>query len=181
LTLIKNQQIQSKYVKLIENEKMVGIVALNDALFRARQKNLDLVVITEGAGTDYPICKILDADSYRYNLEKQQKALAKRQRELTVETKEIQLRPVTDQNDINVKVKNALRFLNDGDKVKVILKFKGREKSNKSLGFNVMNKFLETLGEHKIEKPLSDTGNDLLLILAPLISKSEKHKEKNVS
>lgn len=176
--LVKNEKIQSKFVKLIDNEKMVGNIALHEALSRARARGLDLVLITEGSNGENPVCKILDADSYRYEKSKQEKIQAKRQRELTVETKEIQLRPVTDQNDINVKARNAKKFLDNGDKVRVILKFKGREKTHKEQGYAVMHRFLATLGEHKIEKSLSDSGNDLSVILAPLISKSERNKIK---
>lgn len=176
MTLIINEKIQSRYVKLIDaDEKLVGIVAKTDAIARARQAKLDLVLITEG---ENPICKLLDADSYRYELAKKEKAAAKRQRELAVETKEIQLRPVTDQNDINVKVKSAKRFLDNGDKVRVICKMKGREKSHKSIGFEAINKFLENLGDHKVDKALSDSGNDISIILAPMVTKSELVKQK---
>jgi translation initiation factor IF-3 len=180
-TLIKNEKIQSRFIKLVDEEKMIGIVSLSDALARARSKGLDLVLITEASENEHPVCKILDADRWRYDVAKQQKMAAKRQRNLTVETKEIQLRPVTDQNDIGIKAKTAKRFLDDGDKVRVLVKFKGREKTHKSMGHEVMLKFLTSLGEHKIEKELTDTGNDLSIVLAPLVTKSELHKQKSES
>lgn len=172
--IIKNEQIKSRFVKLIDEEKLIGIVALNEAIGRARSKGLDLVLITEG---DNPICKILDADSYRYEKAKHEKEQAKKQRIMIVETKEIQLRPVTDSNDIQIKAKAAQKFLSKGDKVKVIVKFRNREKSHKELGYNIINQFLENIGEHKVEKT-SDTGNDLIVLIAPVLSKTELAKQK---
>lgn len=172
--IIKNEQIAARSVKLIENEKLVGIISRNDAIYRARSFGLDLVLITEG---DTPVCKILDADSYRYEKAKQEKENAKKQRSTIIETKEIQLRPVTDLNDIQVKAKAAQKFLNKGDKVKVVVRFRNREKTHKELGYDVINQFIGQLGEHKIDKQV-DAESTLMLIVSPLLSKMEIEKLK---
>jgi translation initiation factor IF-3 len=95
-----------------------------------------------------------------------------------VETKEIQLRPVTDDNDLLIKAKRARGFLAEGDKVKVIVKFKGRERSHKDWGRQMIQRFLSEVGEHRVEKPLSDGDADLTIVLGSLISKSELVKRK---
>lgn len=174
-TIIKNEQIVARFVKLIENDKLVGVIARNDAIYRAKSQGLDLVLITEG---DNPVCKILDADSYRYEKVKQEKENAKKQRNLVIETKEIQLRPVTDHNDIQVKAKAAQRFLDKGDKVKVVVRFRNREKTHKELGYGIINQFIEQLGEHKVEKK-TDAESTLMVILSPVLSKTELAKFKS--
>lgn len=176
--LIINERIRARSVKLVEDDRLIGILALNDALSRARKAGLDLVVMQEG---DPPLCKILDADKFRFEKKKAERELAKRQREMTIETKEIQLRPVTDVNDVSVKAKHARRFLEEGDKVKIIVKFKGRERTHKEWGRDMIVRFLSEVGEHKIDKPLSEGDSDMTIILASVVSKSElMNKRTNV-
>ncbi len=173
-----NEHIRARTVRLLEDDQQNNVISFQEALSRARRKNLDLVVVAEG---DPPICRILDADRFRFERKKAEKELARRQREMIVNTKEIQLRPVTDSNDITIKAKHAREFLKDGDKVKITVKFKGRERSHKDRGVRILEKFLAEIGEHKIDKPLSDGDSDLSIILASTISKAELLKQKELT
>jgi translation initiation factor IF-3 len=173
--LIINESIRSRTVKLVEEDRLVGILALHDALSRARKAGLDLVIMQEG---DPPLCKILDADKFRFEKKKADRELAKRQRAMTIETKEIQLRPVTDVNDVSTKAKHARRFLEDGNRVRIIVKFKGRERTHKDWGRDMIDRFLIEVGEHKIDKPLSEGDSDLTIILASVVSKSDLMNKK---
>ncbi len=172
--LIANERIRAKTVRLVEDEKMIGVVPLHDALMRARLSGLDLVVVSED---DIPVCRILDADRYRYERKKTERENARRQREMTVETKELQLRPVTNANDLIVKAKQARRFLDDGDKVKVTVRFKGRERTHKDQARGVIDRFLQEIGDHKVEKPMTDEG-DMIMVLAPIASKAELRRQQ---
>jgi len=176
--LIVNEKITAKQVKLIVDDKMVGIVSIKEALNRARDRGLDLVVVADG---EYPVCRILNVDRFRFERAKAEREQARRQRELTVETKEIQLRPVIGEADLLIKAKRAKNFLDGGDKVKVIVRFKGREKTHKSEGRRVIDHFLSVIGEHKIDKPLAEGDSELIIILASNVTKSDKRrlKEKN--
>jgi translation initiation factor IF-3 len=172
--LIYNDRIKAKRVRLVHEEKMIGEMLLNEALNRARSQGLDLVVVAEG---EIPICKILDVSHYRYEKKKSDREAARKQREMTVETKEIQLRPVTDDNDLNIKAKKTRGFLDEGDKVKIVVRFRGRERQHKDLGQNTLAKFLNLVGEHKVEKPLGQE-DDMCTIISPLLTKAEIRKAK---
>ena len=173
--IIFNERITAKQVKLIIENTMIGIVSIKEALRRAREKGLDLVVIAEDG--EQPVCRILNLDRFRFEKAKQERIQARKQRELTVETKEIQLRPVTGEADLLVKAKKTKNFLDFGDKVKVSVRFRGREKTHKEEGIKVINKFLSEIGDHKIDKPLIEGDTDLTIILASNITKAEKNKQ----
>jgi translation initiation factor IF-3 len=126
---------------------------------------------------DAPICRILDADRFRYEKKKTEREQAKRQREMAIDTKEIQLRPVTDQNDLLVKVKRAKSFLEDGDRVKLVVRFRGRERHHREYGRRMIERFLSEVGDHKIDRPVSDGESDLTVILASVVSKADLIKQ----
>lgn len=126
--------------------------------------------------SDPPICRVLDADRFRFEKKKTEKELAKRQREMMVDTKEIQLRPVTNDNDMMIKVKRARGFLDEGDKVKVVVRFRGRERTHRDWGRQIVERFLHAIGDHKIDRSLSDGDADMTIILAPMISKADLMK-----
>jgi translation initiation factor IF-3 len=159
-----NEYITSREVRLV-NEEENKIVATREALYQARQQNLDLVVIRDASP---PIAKILNYGKFRYDQEKREKEIAKKSRAAQVDVKEIQLRPVTDVRDVELKAKKAQGFLTDGDKVKVIVKFKGRELNYADRGRTVLENFLKNLSEHKVEKPITLSGRDMMTIVAPL-------------
>lgn len=153
----------------------MGVFPIREAIAMARNQGLDLVQVGQG---DPPVCRILDSGKFLFDRKKLQRENTKRQRELAVETKEIQLRPVTDTNDLMVKVKRARDFLNEGDKVKIVVRFRGRERAHKELGAKIVNEFLTALGEHKIDRALQDTGRDMQMFIAPVKTKAELVKEK---
>lgn len=168
-----NDQIRTREVRLIaENGDQIGIISTIEAKRRAADVGLDLVAINEADGV--PVCKILDFGKFRYDQIRKEKDAAKKSRESRVELKEIQLRPTTDTNDIAIKAKRAQGFLTDGDKVKVLVKFKGREISHSEIGRKVINAFLDNLVDYKLERPISFSERQLFTILAPLPKKTEQ-------
>lgn len=175
--LLVNEKIRARQVRLVDDAgKQIGIFMTKDAVQRARNSGLDLVQM---GNDETPVCKILDAGKFIFDRQRSLREAAKRQRELAVDTKEIQLRPVTDTNDLMVKSKRAAGFLLEGDKVKVVVRFRGRERSHKDIGRKVVSEFLAMVGDHKIERDLTDTGKDMQMILAPVKSKADLVREKH--
>lgn len=166
-----NDQIRAKEVRLIaETGEQIGIVSTVEARNRAHQAGLDLVAINTANGV--PVCKILDYGKFRYEQQRKEREAAKKSRESRVDLKEIQLRPTTDINDIHIKAKRAQSFLTDGDKVKVTLRFKGREIAHVGVGSKVMQDFLELMVDYKLERPLQKNDRQLFMILSPITKKS---------
>ena len=173
--LLANERIRARTIRLVEGDHQVGVFPINDALARARRQGLDLVLIAPG---DPPVCRILDADRFRFERAKSEREQARRQREMMIDTKEIQLRPVTDDNDMLVKARRARAFLQEGDKVKVTVRFRGRERTHRNYGRQMIERFLLHVGEHKIDKPMMDGDSDLTIILGSVVSKSEVVKQR---
>lgn len=172
--LIINEKIRSKTIRLIDGD-FQGVISTYEGISRARKQNLDLVITADG---EPPICKILDADKFRYDKKKNEREFAKQQRAMIIETKEIQLRPVTDEHDIDTKAKHARKFLDDGNRVRIVIKFKGRERHHKDLGREIIELFLSKIGEYKVDKPLTSGDADFIMILSSVLSKSEIVKQK---
>lgn len=134
----------------------------------ANNKNLDLVLISPNAKP--PVCKIMDYGKYRYEQARKEKEAKKKQK--TVNVKEVRLRPGIEQNDLNTKAKQAMKFLSKGDKVKVELRFRGRELGHKDLGKEVMLKFIEAVKEFgEPAKAPTFEGNNMVVIIDPKIDK----------
>lgn len=172
-----NERIRARQVRIVDDEgKQVGVLPTREALFRARGQGLDLVQVSVTGDT--AVCRILDAGKFLFDRKKQERESARRQRELQIEIKEVQLRPGTDDHDLAVKGKRAREFLAEGDKVKVVVRFRGRERAHKDLGHKVVAEFLAFVGEHKIERPLTDMGRDMQMVLAPVKSKSDLVRER---
>jgi translation initiation factor IF-3 len=160
-----NDQIKTKDIRLVgDTGEQIGVIATREALYRARQAGLDLVVISDKVVP--PVCRITNYSKFKYELVKKEKEIAKKAKATQTELKEIQMRPVTDSHDIAIKVKNAQRFLAEGNKVKIVVKFKGREVNHAEMGYKVLTEFLATLGEHKIERAPSLTGKDMIAIIS---------------
>lgn len=143
---------------------MIGVVSLRDALLAAEDAGLDLVEIAPQA--EPPVCKILDYGRFRY--EAQKKANEARKKQKIIEVKEIKLRPNIDDNDYDVKMRSARRFLEEGDKVKVTLRFRGREMAHQDLGMNVLVRVrdeLEALA--KVEQMPKLEGRQMVMVLTP--------------
>ncbi|MGN0673552.1 MAG: translation initiation factor IF-3 [Anaerovoracaceae bacterium] len=160
-----NEEIRASEVRLIdENGEMRGIMSIDDAMALADEANLDLVNISPNA--EPPVCKILDYGKYRYELQKKEKQNKKNQK--VTEVKEIRLSPSIEDHDVQVKAKTAIKFLKDGDKLKVSLRFRGRERDYVAKGYEVMEAFAELVSEYGvIEKKPKMEGRRMNMFLAP--------------
>ena len=160
-----NEDIRAKEVRLIDEDgEMRGIFSIDEALAMAEEADLDLVNISPNA--DPPVCRILDYGKYRYEQQKKEKNAKKNQH--VTEIKEIRLSASIEDHDITVKAKSASKFLQDGDKVKVSLRFRGREMGYTQLGFDAMQKFADMVSEYgEIEKEPKMEGRRMHMFLAP--------------
>ena len=161
-----NQQIRAIDVQVIASDgNNVGILPLKKAIELAKEEGLDLIEISPNANP--PVCKIMDMGKYKYDLQKKTNIAKKKQK--VVALKEIKMRPGTDVHDYNFKVKNAKKFLNNKDKVKFTVKFKGREMQHTQLGKNLMNKIIEeTKDIGKIESHPKFEGRQMVMIIQPV-------------
>lgn len=159
-----NEGIRCPQVRLIgEDGEMLGVMAPREALLLAREAGMDLLEIS--ATAEPPVCKILDFGKHKY--EAQKKANEARKRQHVVETKEVKLRPNIDDNDFDVKMRQMKGFFGDGDKVKVTLRFRGREMAHQDLGTKLLERVRSELGETvKIESWPRLEGKQMVMVLA---------------
>ena len=141
----------------------LGIMTSSDALALAEEKDLDLVKIAPNAVP--PVCKIMDYGKFRFEQLKKEKEAKKNQK--VVEIKEIRMSPSIDTNDFNTKVKSAVKFLNDGNRVKVTVRFRGREMAHSALGADVLKRFAEALPQASTDKPPVLEGRTMSILLIP--------------
>ncbi|OYQ36419.1 translation initiation factor IF-3 [Niveispirillum lacus] len=160
-----NREINVRSVRLVDaNGEMVGVVSLRDALYAAEEAGLDLVEVSPNA--DPPVCKILDYGKYKY--EAQKKANEARKKQKIIEVKEIKLRPNIDEHDYEIKMKAMRRFLEEGDKVKVTMRFRGREMAHQDIGMAVLVRVREALDDlGKVEQMPKLEGKQMIMVLAP--------------
>jgi translation initiation factor IF-3 len=160
-----NREIRVREVQLIDAEgQNRGVVDIVEALGLAEEGGLDLVEIVPNANP--PVCKILDYGKFRFN--EQKKAAEARKKQKIVEIKEIKLRPGIDDHDYETKMKAVRRFFEEGDKVKFVLRFRGREMAHQELGFRVLERVkAETATTAKIELEPSMEGRQMIMVLAP--------------
>ncbi len=161
----RNSDITAPEVRLVDAEgEMQGIVTLAKAQEMADDSGLDLVEMSPNA--EPPVCKILDYGKYKY--EQQKKANEARKKQKTVEVKEVKLSPRIEKNDYDVKMRNATRFLNDGNKVKVTMRFRGREMAHQDIGRDIFTKIREELAElANVELEPKFEGRQMIMILGP--------------
>ena len=161
-----NNRINSPEVQVIaSNGENLGIINTNKAISMAKEEGLDLIEIAPNAKP--PVCKIIDMGKYKY--EAQKKASKAKKRQKKIELKEIKLRPVTETHDYNFKLKNALKFLSKGDKVKFTIRFKGRELQHSNLGHDLMNKIKEDIKlVGKVEMNPKFDGKQMIMVIQPL-------------
>ncbi|HIR76528.1 MAG TPA: translation initiation factor IF-3 [Candidatus Choladousia intestinipullorum] len=159
-----NEQIRDREVRLIgENGDQLGIMSSKEALRLAREAELDLVKIAPTAKP--PVCKIIDYGKYRYELARKEKEARKKQK--TIEIKEVRLSPNIDVNDLNTKVNSARKFISKGNKVKVSLRFRGREMAHMQAHRYILEDFAKELADIAvIDKPIKQEGRSLTLFLA---------------
>ncbi|MDD3797835.1 MAG: translation initiation factor IF-3 [Novosphingobium sp.] len=147
-----------------ENGENVGVLYTREAIERAAEVGLNLVEVSPNA--DPPVCKFLDVGKYRY--EAQKKANAARKTQKTQDIKEVKMRPNIDTHDYDVKMRNVHRFIEDGDKVKVTLRFRGREMSHQQLGMDLLRRVQDDVAEiAKVEAYPRLEGRQMLMVLAP--------------
>lgn len=164
-----NEQIRDSEVRVIdENGGQLGVMSSRDAQHLADEKALDLVKIAPAATP--PVCRIMDYGKYRFEQAKREKEARKNQH--VVELKEVRLGLNTDIGDFNTKVRHAERFLEDGNKVKVSIRFRGREMGHPEMGYEAMKRFAEALEESAVlEKSAKMEGRHMLMFLAPKAAK----------
>ena len=159
-----NEQIRASKVQLIdENGEKKGVVSLSEALDMAFEKKLDLVMVSPNP--EMPVCKVMNYGKYKFEQSKREKEARKKQK--SFEVKEIRITPNIDTHDFEFKAKNARKFLEDGNKVKITLKFRGREMNYIKLGEEVLQKFIDDLSDISVpeKKPLLE-GKNMFIILA---------------
>ena len=170
-SLVCNDRIRHNEVRVVGVDgEQLGIMPSKQALWQARDLGLDLIEITANANP--PVVRIVDLNKWVYNLRREKKQKDKKARENTIIVKEIHLRPVTDKHDIEVKQAHAREFLEENNKVKVLIKFRGRELSFRQNGFELIETFINGLGPCKIEKMPELNGRSILAIIAPNDKKS---------
>jgi len=160
-----DQLIQSDKVRVIdENGENLGVMLTNEAIEQANDVGLNLVEVSPNA--DPPVCKFLDVGKYRY--EAQKKANAARKTQKTQDIKEIKMRPNIDTHDYDVKMRNVNKFIEEGDKVKITLRFRGREMSHQELGMNLLKRVQDDVAEvAKVEAYPRLEGRQMLMVLSP--------------
>ncbi|MBN1891550.1 MAG: translation initiation factor IF-3 [Clostridiales bacterium] len=162
---LTNDAIRYREVRLIESDgDMIGVVSIDEAKKRAEDQNLDLVLIANNP--ENPVCKIMDYGKFLFEKSKKEKEARKNQK--VTEVKEVGMKLTTEEHDLNVKVKNACRFLKDGDRVKVLVKYRGREMAYQYQGYAVMEKFAKACEElGQIDRPPKIEGRNMVMYLAP--------------
>ena len=171
-----NEEIRDKEVRLVSDTgEQLGIMSAREALERAMDANLDLVKISPTANP--PVCKLMDYGKYRFEQTKRDKEAKKNQR--IVEIKEVRMSPGIDVNDFNVKVRNAQRFLSDGNRVKVTVRFRGREMAHTDIGKRLLEKFAEDCTEvATMDKEPKLDGRHMTMFLSCRQNKDAKKETK---
>lgn len=160
-----NEEIRDREIRLVSAEgEQLGLMSADEALAMADEQGLDLVKIAPKAVP--PVCRIMDYGKFKFEQEKREKEARKNQK--VVDTKEIRMTPGIDTHDFNVKVNNAIKFLKSGDKVKVTVRFKGRELAHTSIGNTLQERFAEGCAEFAtVEKQAKLEGRQMIMFLAP--------------
>ena len=180
-----NEEIRDREVRVISADgTQLGVMATRAAIELAEQQGLDLVKIVPTAQP--PVCKLMDYDKHRYEQSKRERELRKNQRIVTL--KEVQLSATIEENDVQTKFKNAVKFLEDGDKVKVSIRFRGRQIAHSDIGLKIMQDFAVRIADYGTveRRPLLE-GRHMIMILAPkaekksFAEKSQQRKEKSAA
>ncbi len=160
-----NELIEAETIRLVDhNGEMVGVVPRQQGLDLADEVGLDLVEVSPNA--DPPVCKLLDYGKFKY--EAQKKANEARKRQKTIDVKEIKMRPTIDDHDYLVKMRSIERFIGDGDKVKVTLRFRGREMAHQEIGVRLLDRVREEIAPlAKVEAEPKLEGRQMVMVLAP--------------
>ena len=168
-SLRTNEQITASEVRVISsNGKQLGIISIREALNYAEDEGFDLVEVSPDAKP--PVCKIVDYGKLKYREQKSKKEAKKKQK--IIEVKEIKMRPCINKHDYEVKIKALSKFISGGNKVKVSMRFRGREMEHQNLGMELLKKLTEEVSEYaKIEIPPKPEGRQIMMILVPHLNK----------
>jgi translation initiation factor IF-3 len=160
-----NREIDVRSIRLVGADgEMIGVVSLREGLTMAEEAGLDLVEVSPNA--DPPVCKILDYGKFKYEAQKKKNEARKKQK--VIEVKEVKLRPNIDDHDYDVKMRSMKKFLEEGDKVKVTLRFRGRELAHQDLGMKVLDRVRAELDElGKVEQFPKMEGRQMVMVIAP--------------
>ncbi len=174
-----NEEIHIREVRVTSaTGGQLGVMLTREALHMAEEQHLDLVEVAPKAKP--PVCRIMDFGKYRYEQQKREKEAKKKQKVVSI--KEVKLRPNIEQHDFDVKLKNALRFVEEGNKVKVTIMFRGRELSHPELGKEVLSRVAEKLGGLvSIERNAKLEGKNMTMIVAPKVQKASKPKMSDMT
>ena len=172
-----NEQITIDPIRLLDNEgKMLGVVSLKTGLEKAEEVGLDLVEVSPNAKP--PVCKIIDYGKFKYAAQK--KAAGAKKKQKTIDVKEVKFRPNIDTHDYEVKMRSVKKFLDSGDKVKVTMRFRGREMSHQDIGVRVLERIREELSDSvKIEQYPKLEGRQMVQIFAPNFSEKGNSMAQN--
>lgn len=164
-----NEEIRAREVRVVSDSgEQLGVMTLQAALEMAHSRNQDLVEVAPTAKP--PVCRIMDYGKFKYEQQKKEREARKKQK--TFDVKEVKLRPKIETHDYLVKLKNAQRFLNDGDKVKAVIMFRGREMSHPELGLDILKRMSEDLKDiSNMEREAKLEGRNMIMILAPKTTK----------
>jgi len=164
-----NEKITASEVRVISsNGKQLGIISIREALNHAEDEGFDLVEVSPDANP--PVCKIVDYGKLKYKEQKSKKEAKKKQK--TIEVKEIKMRPGIDKHDYEVKIKALSKFIGGGNKVKVSMRFRGREMEHQNIGLDLLKKLTEQVSEYaKVEVPPKTEGKQIMLVLVPQLGK----------
>jgi|TARA_B100000809_G_scaffold198354_1_gene198164 translation initiation factor IF-3 len=160
-----NEQIEAEKVRVVNADgEMVGVISKEEGIEIAFEAGLDLVEVSPNA--DPPVCKVLDYGKYKY--EAQKKANEARKKQKVIDVKEIKMRPGIDEHDYQVKMRSVRRFLDEGDKVKMTIRFRGREMAHQELGMKVLDRVREDVDElAKVEQFPKSEGRLMTMVIAP--------------
>ena len=164
-----NRAITAQQVRLIDqNGEAVGVVDIREAMVRAREAGMDLVEVAPQA--EPPVCKIINYGKLKYEMQKKKAEARKKQK--VIEIKEVKLTPSIGEHDYQVKMKNIRRFIDDGNKVKITLRFRGREISHKEIGENLLKRVLDDTQEiAKCDGKPQLEGRQMMMVISPVITK----------
>ena len=160
-----NEQITASEVRVISSTgKQLGIISIREALNHAEDEGFDLVEVSPDAKP--PVCKIIDYGKLKYKEQKSKKEARKKQK--TIEVKEIKMRPGINKHDYDVKIKAVSKFINEGNKVKISMRFRGREMEHQNIGIELLNKITEQVSKYaKLEVPPKPEGRQIMMLLVP--------------
>ncbi len=164
-----NEMIVAEEIRVVGADgEMLGVMSVEAAIKAADEEGLDLVEISPNAAP--PVCKILDYGKYKY--EQQKKAAEARKNQKTVDVKEVKIRPGIEDHDYQVKMRNARKFLENGDKVKVTMRFRGREMAHQNIGFDLLKRMIEELSDvGKVDLHPKMEGRQIIMVLSSEIAK----------